>query len=308
MVIDDIGFDELPASTLELKFDILQKYLKDVVGIETFDLDILRTLGLYKNDTYNRAGELLADENDIKSSYVDMVRFGETESVFLERKRVMNTSLLTQYDEAMDFFDRWYHTYEEVIDGKRQERTYIPRNAFREALANAIIHRDFMINSFVRIAMYEDRIEITSPGDLPKGVTKEQYLHGAVSVPRNQIIAEVFNRLGIIEKFATGIKRIRKEYELFLSAPEFRVDNGFIRVVLPRAQYDNGKEVSNSLNSNKKAEIFKIISLGGELKRSEIEHQIDLSRSRLTDLLQELINEGRIERIGKSVSTRYRSV
>jgi ATP-dependent DNA helicase RecG len=186
-----------------------------VVGIEGFNTDTLRTLGLYKNGSYNRAAQLLADENDIASSYIDMVRFGDTESIFLERKMIKDCSLLMQFDEAMDFFDRWYHPYEEVAGAYRETRIYIPKDGFREALANAIIHRDFMINSFVRIAMYEDRIEITSPGSLPQGISEEDFLSGKVSVPRNKLIAGVFNRLDIIELFATGIKRIRAEYEPF---------------------------------------------------------------------------------------------
>ena len=219
MEFDNIGYDELPSSEQDLRFGVLKAYLEAELHIENFDLDTLKTLGLYRNGSYNKAAQLLADENDLSSAYTDMVRFGETESIFLERRTIEKRSLLTQYDEAMKFYERWYHPYEAVADGHRRERISVPNDAFREAIANAIIHRDFTIGSFVRVAMYEDRIEITSPGGLPGEISMEDFKAGNISAPRNGIIASVFNRLHIIEKFATGIKRIYREYEGFRETP-----------------------------------------------------------------------------------------
>jgi len=68
-------------------------------------------------------------------------------------------------------------------------------------LANAIVHRVWDINSYIKIAMYEDRIEINSPGDLPSDISSEEYLYGSISVLRSPIIAGIFYRLNIIEKF-----------------------------------------------------------------------------------------------------------
>lgn len=71
--------------------------------------------------------------------------------------------------------------------------------------------------------MYEDQIEISSPGGLPAGVSKEEYLYGNISVLRNPIIAGVFDRLNIIEKFGTGIARINEEYLHSMAKPLFDV-------------------------------------------------------------------------------------
>lgn len=115
MESDQISYEELPSTQDNLDFSVLKASLHKVIGVKNFDLDTLRTLGLFVNDQYNRAAQLLADENNCSRIYTDMVRFGNTESIFLERKTIVGKSLLIQYEEAMNFFDRWYHPFEEVV-------------------------------------------------------------------------------------------------------------------------------------------------------------------------------------------------
>jgi len=86
--------------------------------------------------------------------------------------------------------------------------------------------------------MHEDRIEISSPGGLPAGITKEEYLSGNISVLRNPTIAGVFGRLNLIEKFGTGITRINDEYSNSISKPGFYVSENRIRIVLPLTKSD----------------------------------------------------------------------
>ncbi len=81
--------------------------------------------------------------------------------------------------------------------------------------------------------MYEDKIEINSPGGIPAGISKDEYLYGNISVLRNPIIAGVFNRLNIIEKFGTGIARINKVYTQSISKPGFEISENRIRIILP---------------------------------------------------------------------------
>ncbi|MGB4440043.1 MAG: ATP-binding protein [Sedimentibacter sp.] len=110
----------------------------------------------------------------------------------------------------------------EVIKGAYRETIEeIPLVAFREAIANAIVHREYMLEADVRVEIFDDRVEILSPGGLPIGITEEEYIDGRVSIPRNRIISDVFLRLGIIERLATGIRRIREYYKNSGANPEF---------------------------------------------------------------------------------------
>lgn len=81
--------------------------------------------------------------------------------------------------------------------------------------------------------MYEDRIEVTSPGGLPNGVSIADYLDGQISLMRNPVIGSLFFRLNLIENFGTGIRRIKAVYEPYEVIPDFVVTDNAVRVVLP---------------------------------------------------------------------------
>jgi ATP-dependent DNA helicase RecG len=197
-------------------------------------------------------------------------------------------------------FDKWYHPYEEVVGFFREERISIPREAYRESIANAIIHRDFLINSTIRVLMYNDRIEITSPGKLPYGVTVDNYLNGEVSVPRNSIVAEVFHRLGIIEKLATGILRIKNEYKEFAETPSFSIKDNLIKIVLPKVRYVDSLKQHSAGES-----ILVLLKYNGSMSRSNLEAATGLGKTRLIEVLNNLIENGKIERTGKSRGVKY---
>ena len=114
------------------------------------------------------------------------------------------------------------------IERKKVEK--IPEAAFREAIANALIHRAWDVEAQIRVLMFDDRIEVISPGGLPSGITRKEYLSGKLSVLRNRNLANVFYRLGFVEIFGTGITRIKQLYEEGLMKPEFEVSENTIKL------------------------------------------------------------------------------
>ena len=85
------------------------------------------------------------------------------------------------YDKTLDVF-RDYYRYEVIQGAERKNVERIPEAAFREAIANALIHRVWDVDSHIRVSMFDDRIEVVSPGGLPSGITEEEYLSGKLSV------------------------------------------------------------------------------------------------------------------------------
>ena len=202
----NIRFEELPCEDQELTFDILSQKLKECIQIESFNQDTLRTLNLYNSIVgYNNAAGILADKNHFPG--IDIIKFGENVSVIHKRATFGNISILTVYEEALEVF-RDYYQYEEIQGSDRKKVEKIPEAAFREAIANALIHRVWDMDSQIKVSMFDDRIEIISPGGLPSGITKDEYLSGKLSVLRNRNLANVFYRLGFVEIFGTGITRI----------------------------------------------------------------------------------------------------
>ena len=293
-------YEDRKASSGDLNFNILEARLKTEAGIERINLDILKTLNLYHKDGYyNTAGELLADENDIDFSGIDIVKFGKDINKILYRKTISNVSLLTQLDSAVDIFEQYY-IFEEIDGYNRIKKELIPREAFRESLANAIVHRVWDTNAYIQIAMYEDKIEINSPGGLPAGISKDEYLYGNISVLRNPIIAGVFNRLNIIEKFGTGIARINKEYTHSISKPDFEVSENRIRIMLPVTEIDI---IDLSEDENM---VYDLLKEEVELSRKEIDLKTGFNKAKTLRILNSLVDKNIISKTGSGVTLTYK--
>ena len=222
------------------KFKVLASWLEKIAGVEELSSDILKVLGLFdKEGNINKVGQLFADVNGNELFGVDIVRFGKSNNQILDRETLNNISILSQYDKAIEIFERYYQ-YEEIEGYSRVKRELISREAFREALANSIVLRIWVLYAHFQISMYENRVEINSPGGLPKGISIEDYLDGQLSVLRNTIIANLFYRLRIIEKFGTGIRRINSAYTESITKPSFHIGPNSVKVVLPLLEVGNG--------------------------------------------------------------------
>ena len=174
----------------------------------------------------------------------------------------------------------------------------IPEAAFREAIANALIHRVWDVDSQIRVSMFDDRIEIVSPGGLPSGITEEEYLSGKLSVLRNRNLANVFYRLGFVEIFGTGITRIKQLYAEGLIKPEFEVSENAIKIVLP--MFANNAD----LTEDEKV-IYKLLSKNMLKPISEITPYIPFGKSKATKLLKDMEKKGVIVIEGKGRGTKY---
>jgi len=216
----NIRFEELSCKDQELSFNILQSKLKENIQIETFNKDTLKTLNLYDDvNGFNNAAGLLADKNHFPG--LDIVKFGEDISIIQKRITFENTSVLDIYEKALSVF-RDYYQYEVIQGADRKRVEKIPEASFREAIANALIHRVWDVDSQIRVSMFDDRIEVVSPGGLPSGITEDEYLSGKLSVLRNRNLANVFYRLGFVEIFGTGITRIKQIYSEASVKPSIR--------------------------------------------------------------------------------------
>ena len=292
----NIRFEELPYKDQNLSFEILCRKLKESIQIETFNQDTLRTLNLYDSvNGYNNAAGLLADKNHF--SGIDIVKFGENINIIQKRATFENISLLDAYEKSLDVF-RDYYEYEEIQGADRKRIEKIPEAAYREAIANALIHRVWDVESQIRVLMFDDRIEIISPGGLPSGITEEEYLSGKISVLRNRNLANVFYRLGFVEIFGTGITRIKQLYEEGLKKPDFEVSKNTIKIELPVF------EKNLNLTEDEKT-IYKVLSRTMLKSISEIAPYVPFGKSKTTQLLKDMGQKGVIKVEGRGRGTKY---
>lgn len=292
----NIRFEELPCKEQTLTFEVLHRKLKESIQIETFNQDTLKTLNLYDNiHGYNNAAGLLADKNNFPG--IDIVKFGENISIIQKRATFQNISVLDAYDKSMEIFKDYYQ-YEVIQGTERKKIEKIPEEAFREAMANALIHRAWDVESQIRVSMFDDRVEIISPGGLPSGITETEYLSGRISVLRNRNLANVFYRLGFVEIFGTGITRIKQLYADGLRNPIFEVTENAIKITLPVF------EKNLDLTEDERA-VYNILSRTMLKSISEIAPYVSFGKSKTTQLLKDMCQKGVIAVEGNGRGTKY---
>ena len=292
----NLYFEELPCGRDDLIFQELSAKLMKNLDIKVVSEDILRTLGLFTKDKkFNNAAALLSDENDFYG--IDIARFGNSINEIMDRETISKTSVLKQYDAALNMIKRYYQ-YEEISEIERKKVDLVPETAYREAIANALIHRDWSINSHIRISLFSDKIEIKSPGGLPRGITAEEYMKGDISCLRNPILGNVFFRLHYIEMFGMGVRRILLAYKDAKIKPKFEITDNVISVILPVTadQYHV---------TNDEAKVMSALENGEQLSSSEIAKVTGYTKSKVLRLIEHLKEKDYIKIIGNGRGTKY---
>ena len=296
---ENMDYEELPSHDQNLEFSYLEQELISKTGIKKLSKDILKTLNLYSDKNgYNIAAAIVSDKNDLPG--IDIAKFGETISIFKKRKTLDHQSIIRSFFEAVEMYKDYYQ-YEKVEGFERKLFETIPEEAFREALANAIIHRVWDINSHIRVSMFDDRVEIVSVGGLPNAVTVESYLSGDLSVLRNPILANVFHRLNLIEKFGTGIRRIKEAYSDSQTKPSFEVTENIIKVTLPL--------LSEKMDlTQDELAVYSVLSKNINKPISEImaSPSIGFGKSKVTEILKRLASKRLVDIEGTGRGTKYR--
>ena len=292
---EHVSFDALVAKEQNLAFGHLEKELASKLGLKPLDQNSLISLELMApSGEYCNAAALLADSNHFPG--IDIARFGGSINIIHSRHTFERTSVLEQMQRTLEVFDTYY-AYEEIVGFERITKTLVPREAFREAIANALVHRCWDVRANIKVGMFADRIEITSPGGLPAGITEELYLAGGPSVARNPILANVFFRLGHIERFGTGIPRILDEYAHETVSPSFALRDSSITVMLPVTVLEN-------VTLDEEA-ILAVLAKGSALTRSQISEKTQLSKSKAIRTLNALVEKGLVTKVGEGRSVRY---
>lgn len=288
-------FDEISCPEKNLTFNVLKNQLFIELHLSKFDDDTLISLNLLKNGVFNNAASLLSDTN--KFPGIDVAVFGENSDIIKERYSFVGVSLITQFYKLMEIFERTY-VFEEIKDVERKKVELIPRIAFREIIANAIVHRTYDLPINTKVSMFKDGIKISSPGGLMFGLSKEKFLNGAFSVLRNPIVASVFNRINIIEAFATSIQRTNRVYEKYNVKPTIDIQEDMIEVTLPLI-------TATTKCSMQEFELISQLNPHIKYTRSELETLFNLSKDRLLKRINSLVEHGLLIKEGEGRSTKY---
>lgn len=278
-----------------------------------FEKAQMRTLHLIgEDDNYTNLAFLLSEQctHMIKLAVFE----GSKKTVFKDRRELLG-SLLEQLEEAFDYIDRYNRTRAEFSGLDRLDMRDYPPEAIREALLNAIVHRDYSFSGATLISIFEDRIEFVTIGGLVKGITLDDVKLG-VSVLRNQHLANIFYRLRLIEAYGTGILKINECYDDYAVKPIIQATSNAFKITLPNTNFHaeeqeipNTPKTGGSTSATKKEErisvVLELCRSKGSIVRSDVEMALGVSQSTAILLLRELTDDGVLVKKGKTKNLRY---
>lgn len=270
-----------------------------------------RTLQLISADgTYSNLGMLLSDQC---ISIIKLAVFeGSKKTVFHDRKE-LSGSLFKQLEDAYAYINQFNYTRSEFPGLERVDTRDYPPEAVREALLNAVIHREYGIGGPTLISIFDDRIEFVTIGGLVKGLSLADIKLG-VSMLRNKNLANVFYRLHLIEAYGTGLLKIDECYADCAVKPQLLATDNAFKLVLPNINFA-AKRVKNysladeSKTASKKEERYQIVlelaRKNSLVTRSMIEKALHVSTSTAVLVLKKMLQLGLLKKYGEGRNVSY---
>ena len=236
-------YDSLPSryKLSDVSFTLLKATYKKETG-EDFVLprDLISMGFVDEDDTVTNAGLLLCDQGYIRQSRIVCTRWkgkekGSIDGDALDDREFSETSIITLLNDAESFIRNNSKNAWTIRGMRREEKSDYPFKAVREVLVNALIHRDYQIvGTEVHVDIYDDRLEIISPGGMLNGSRIQDLdLKRVPSMRRNEIISDIFGRLHYMDRRGSGIGRIINSYADFVEKPIFYSNEFYFQVVLP---------------------------------------------------------------------------
>lgn len=265
------------------------------------DLDTLRLTTRHQGRKVPTVGGMLLfgrvaeRERLFPDAWIQAGRFRGTDKTRIDDHAQLRGHPAQAIDDAMAFVRKHSLHAVDIVAARRAERWSLPPVAVREAIVNAVAHADYaMRGAPIRIAVFDDRLEVESPGLLPFGLTLEDLPRG-ISKLRNRVIGRVFHELGLVEQWGSGIQRmVAACHEAGLAPPLLEEIGTRFRVTLRTAR------VAAPVLEEKDRAIVAALSGSQGQPTSEIAARIGLTPRATRTRLARLVERGLVREIGSS--------
>lgn len=313
-LVTDYSFDDYSFSKLKAAYYKKTKKSMEMKDFESFGI-------VDKSGMLTNAGALLADESPIYCSRLFCTRWNGIDKASggidaLDDEEYTG-SLILLLEEGMSFARRNSKKMRRKESDRRVEYPEYPERSIFEGLVNGLVHRDYLdMGSEVHIDIFDDRLEIYSPGGMYDGtLIQDRDIDNVPSKRRNPVVADIFSRLDYMERRGSGFKKIMQAYEVepnytedkkpvfYSNATEFRVilkNLNFTDEVL-REENEVLDEVLNEVLDSRRTEmeikVIKAILVSPRIKQKELAEQIGISVSTIQRTIKNLVKEGKIVRV-----------
>ena len=268
-----------------------------------FDDNNKRTLGLIRHDgLYTNLALLLSDQcpHSIKAA-----RFqGTDKAIFTDRVEISG-SVFQQMDEAYEYLQKNNRVSSEFKGLERVDHLDYPEEALREALVNAVVHREYAISGPVLISIFDDRIEITALGGLTKELSLDDIMLG-VSVLRNKKLGDIFYRLKLIEAYGTGIEKIMRSYDNCSEKPKIDISDNAFKITLPNQNYHKNTASPKKEIDYREQTIMDLFKEKETIVRKDIQEALDVSQATAILLARDLVEKDILLKESGGKYQRYR--
>lgn len=300
-------FDEEP---LQEKIEILsEKKIKKIYG--QFNQEQLISEKIISRSSTNSekyyptvTGALMFCESPnqyIPEASIQCTRFSGTEGRNIIQTEEILGPLDKQFNVSFDLIMSWVVRDYRLLKTTLKGRTLIPEEALRESIANALIHKKYWIPGSIKIALYDNRLEIFNPGNFP-GLFNLNNLGDGTTYLRNPSLARIARRFGIVEKLGTGIKLILEScYKAGIKNPEFIEGPDSVKIIFNFLPAENK-------NSSEEEKLLSLFKMKNEIKVADVENFLKVSRNTATRKLNQLIKKEKIRRLGKGPAVIYISL
>ena len=295
-------FEEMRSMEQELTFEAATNAFKKygvafgpekyrALGISQKNDELFTNLALIVSDQCTHTTKVAVFGDDSNTSFKDNKEFGG--SIFRQLEDTFNYLMLCNKTEA---------TFKGL---ERIEKPDYPEEALREALLNALVHRDYSYSGSIIINVNDSRMEFISIGGLLPGLSTDDIRLG-ISQPRNKNLAEMFHRLRLIESYGTGIRRIYKLYENCPVQPVIEATTNAFKMVLPN--------MNNILNESIRQEavitpqmqkVLSYLSENGSIAEDTVQTLLGIKKTRAFDLMKQMRQMELIQVIGRGAGKRY---
>ena len=304
MIKDSDGdvFEEERSLEQDLTFNSSKRAFQ-LYGVE-FIPEKYRALGITqsKDSVYTNLALLLSDQC---THTIKVAVFSDDACTVFRDSREFGGSVFRQFEDTVNYLALCNKTVSTIKGVIRTDKQDYPEEAIREALLNAIVHRDYSYSGSIIINVTDNRMEFISLGGLLPGLSPEDIRSG-ISQPRNRNLAEVFHRLRLIESYGTGIRRIYNLYAKCSQQPRIEVTPNTFKIILPNMNTiaDGIHEPVAELTSQMQR-VFDYIKVNGQITDKEIGEQLGIKKTRIFNITKQMHELGLIQTVGRGKDKRY---
>lgn len=313
MIKDSDGdvFEEMRALQQNLSFEQAKTTFKRYQVLFTEDKFIALGLRNVYDDQYTNLALLVSDQCPHTTK---IAVFGDEENIIFKDAKEFKGSIFKQLDESFSYLQLCNRTQSSFHGLERIEKSDYPAEAIREALLNALVHRDYSYSGSTIINVNDTCMEFISIGGLLPGLSPEDIRSG-ISQPRNRRLAEIFHRLRLIESYGTGIRKIYALYKECLAQPRIEVTNNTFKLILPNmneaaVQKKEGRAETGNIPASHITPQMKMVldylQEYGEMSEEDLQELLNIKKTRSYLLTRQMSENGLIEIVGRGAAKKYK--